>query len=92
MQPPDLPPLADVILRLAGLFEQLGVPYAIGVAVAVSFWGVPRPLHIHLRFFFNGFAFAIMNSKASIASLRVVPCPPFGCSIISTLRFMLFSF
>jgi len=42
MQPPDLPPLADVILRLAGLFEQLGVPYAIGGAVAVSFWGIPR--------------------------------------------------
>jgi len=42
MQPPDLPPLADVILRFAGLFEQLGVPYAIGGAIAVSFWDVPR--------------------------------------------------
>ena len=42
MQPPDLPPLADVVLRLAGVFEQLGVPYAIGGAVASSFWGVPR--------------------------------------------------
>ena len=42
MQPPDLPPLADVVLRLAGVFEQLGVPYAIGGAVATSFWGVPR--------------------------------------------------
>lgn len=42
MQPPELPPLADVVLRLAGLFERLGLPYAIGGAVAVSFWGVPR--------------------------------------------------
>ena len=42
MQPPDLPALADVVLRLGSLFEQLGVPYAIGGAVAVSFWGVPR--------------------------------------------------
>ena len=42
MQPPDLPPLADVVLRLAGVFEKLGVPYAIGGAVATSFWGVPR--------------------------------------------------
>lgn len=42
MQPPDLPPLADVVLRLADVFEQLGVPYAIGGAVATSFWGVPR--------------------------------------------------
>jgi predicted nucleotidyltransferase len=42
MQPPDLPPLADVVLRLAAVFEQLGLPYAIGGAVATSFWGVPR--------------------------------------------------
>lgn len=42
MQPPDLPPLADVVLRLAGVFERLAVPYAIGGAVATSFWGVPR--------------------------------------------------
>ena len=42
MQPPDLPPLADVVLRLAAVFEQLGVSYAIGGAVATSFWGVPR--------------------------------------------------
>ena len=42
MPSPDLPPLADVVLRLAGLFERLGLPYAIGGAVAVSFWGVPR--------------------------------------------------
>ena len=42
MQPPDLPPLADVVLRLAGVFDQLELPYAIGGAVATSFWGVPR--------------------------------------------------
>lgn len=42
MQPPDLPALADVVLRLGSLFERLGAPYAIGGAVAVSFWGVPR--------------------------------------------------
>lgn len=42
MQPSDLPPLADVVLRLAGVFERLDVPYAIGGAVAASFWGVPR--------------------------------------------------
>ena len=42
MQLPDLPPLADVVLRIAGVFEQLGVPYAIGGAVATSFWGIPR--------------------------------------------------
>jgi hypothetical protein len=42
MQSPDLPPLADVVLRLADVFERLGVPYAIGGAVATSFWGVPR--------------------------------------------------
>jgi len=42
MQPPDLPPLADVVLRLADVFEQLGVPYAIGGAVATSFWGVHK--------------------------------------------------
>ena len=42
MQPTDLPALADVVLRLGSLFEHLGVPYAIGGAVAVSFWGVPR--------------------------------------------------
>lgn len=38
----DLPALADVILRLADVFDQLAVPYAIGGAVATSFWGVPR--------------------------------------------------
>jgi hypothetical protein len=42
MQPTDLPALADVVLRLSSLFEHLGVPYALGGAVAVSFWGVPR--------------------------------------------------
>jgi hypothetical protein len=42
MQPPELPPLADVVLRMASVFEQLGVSYAIGGAVASSFWGVPR--------------------------------------------------
>lgn len=42
MQPPDLPPLADVVLRLADVLEHLGVPYALGGAVATSFWGVPR--------------------------------------------------
>jgi predicted nucleotidyltransferase len=38
----DLPPLSDVILRLAGICERTGVPYAVGGAVAASFWGVPR--------------------------------------------------
>jgi len=42
MQSPELPALADVVLRLGRLFEHLGVPYAIGGAVAASFWGVPR--------------------------------------------------
>ena len=48
MQPPELPPLADVVLRLAGVFAQLGVPYAIGGAVATSFWGVPRTTSVEL--------------------------------------------
>jgi len=30
MQLSDLPPLAAVVLRIAEVFEQLGVPYAIG--------------------------------------------------------------
>lgn len=47
MQSPDLPPLADVVLRLADVFERLGVPYAIGGAVATSFWGVPRTTTVH---------------------------------------------
>lgn len=42
MQPRDLPALADVILRLADAFEELSVPYAIGGAIATSFWGIPR--------------------------------------------------
>jgi predicted nucleotidyltransferase len=42
MQPPDLPALADVVLRLADVFDGLAVPYAIGGAVATSFWGIPR--------------------------------------------------
>ncbi|MFM8537067.1 MAG: hypothetical protein ACKOES_03200 [Planctomycetaceae bacterium] len=42
MQPPDLPPLADVVLRLADVCTRVGVSYAIGGAVATSFWGVPR--------------------------------------------------
>ena len=42
MQPPDRPPLADVVLRLADVLKHLGVPYALGGAVAASFWGVPR--------------------------------------------------
>lgn len=42
MQPTDLPALADVVLRLGRIFKHLGVPYALGGAVAVSFWGVPR--------------------------------------------------
>lgn len=42
MQPDDLPALADVVLRLADVCEHLAVPYAIGGAVATSFWGVPR--------------------------------------------------
>lgn len=42
MQPHELPALADVVLRLADVCEQLTIPYAIGGAVATSFWGVPR--------------------------------------------------
>lgn len=42
MPHPDLPPLSDVILRLAGICERTGTPYAVGGAVAASFWGVPR--------------------------------------------------
>lgn len=42
MQPDDLPALADVVVRLADVCEDLAVPYAIGGAVATSFWGVPR--------------------------------------------------
>ena len=42
MTHPDLPPLSDVILRLARVCERTGVPYAVGGAVAASFWGVPR--------------------------------------------------
>lgn len=42
MRRDDLPALADVILRVADMCEQLAVPYAIGGAVAASFWGVPR--------------------------------------------------
>lgn len=42
MSPDDLPALADVVLRLADVCERVAVPYAIGGAVATSFWGVPR--------------------------------------------------
>lgn len=42
MQPHDLPALVDVVLRLADTFEELAIPYAIGGAVATSYWGVPR--------------------------------------------------
>lgn len=42
MEPHDLPALADVVLRVADACEELAVPYAIGGAVATSFWGVPR--------------------------------------------------
>jgi len=42
MQRHDLPDLADVVLRLVDVCEELAVPYAIGGAVATSFWGVPR--------------------------------------------------
>lgn len=42
MQPRELPALADVVLRLAETFEELAIPYAIGGAVATSYWGVPR--------------------------------------------------
>lgn len=42
MEPRDLPALADVVLRLADVCAELAVPYAIGGAVATSFWGVPR--------------------------------------------------
>jgi len=42
MQRHDLPALADVVLRLAETFEELAIPYAIGGAVATSYWGVPR--------------------------------------------------
>ena len=39
---PELPPLADVVLRLTDVFKRLGVPSAIGEAGDTSFWGVPR--------------------------------------------------
>ena len=42
MQPLDPPPLADVVLRLVDVCEEVGVPYAIGEAIATSFWGIPR--------------------------------------------------
>lgn len=42
MEQHDLPALADVVLRVADVCEELAAPYAIGGAVAVSFWGVPR--------------------------------------------------
>jgi hypothetical protein len=42
MQHHELPALADVVLRLSDVCEQLRIPYAIGGAVATSFWGVPR--------------------------------------------------
>ena len=42
MQHHELPALADVVLRLSDVFEKLAIPYAIGGAVATSFWGVPR--------------------------------------------------
>jgi hypothetical protein len=42
MEQHDLPALADVVLRVADVAEELRVPCAIGGAVAVSFWGVPR--------------------------------------------------
>jgi hypothetical protein len=42
MQGDSLPALADVVLRLADVCDHLAVPYAIGGAVATSFWGVPR--------------------------------------------------
>lgn len=42
MEPRDLPALADVILRLADVCTEVAVPYAVGGAVATSFWGVPR--------------------------------------------------
>ena len=42
MTHPDLPPLSDVILRLARVCERSGVPYAVGGAVAATVWGVPR--------------------------------------------------
>jgi hypothetical protein len=42
MEQHDLPALADVVLRVADVCEELAVPYAIGGAVAASFWGVPR--------------------------------------------------
>ena len=42
MAPADLPPLSDVILRLVGVCERAGTPYAVGGAVAASFWGLPR--------------------------------------------------
>lgn len=38
----ELPPLSDVVFRLVDVFERLGTPYALGGAVATSFWGVPR--------------------------------------------------
>jgi predicted nucleotidyltransferase len=42
MEQHDLPALADVVLRVADVCEELAISYAIGGAVAVSFWGVPR--------------------------------------------------
>ncbi len=39
---PDNPTLADLVVRLAELLERLGIPYAFGGALAVSFWGIPR--------------------------------------------------
>jgi predicted nucleotidyltransferase len=42
MEQHDLPALADVVLRVADVCEELTIPYAIGGAVAASFWGVPR--------------------------------------------------
>lgn len=42
MSPDDLPTLADVVLRLVDVCERVAVPYAIGGAVATSFWCVPR--------------------------------------------------
>ena len=42
MEQHDLPALADVVLRVADVCQELAVPYAIGGAAAVSFWGVPR--------------------------------------------------
>lgn len=38
----ELPPLSDVILRLAGVCERTGTHDAVGGAVAANFWGLPR--------------------------------------------------